>query len=1182
MRDNLRRLACGHFVYDNPKLHFKQDNIELNITKNVVCEQSFDIVSREVTKGVIWSSNERVKIIDNMFLGTVSTIHYIVDTNGLQKDDVIKGKFDVISNAGEYFLEYAFTVTAQFLKTNENDIADLFQFANFTRDYPEEAVAVFLSDNFNILIENDTKLSNIYEALKKENNTGRAIEEFLVAAGKKSPVSINLCGDKERSYICSDDRRDTIALEKNAWGYIEADICVEADFISMETKHISAQNFTGNKCELAYIINYEKLHDGYNYGRIIINTYNHKIVTDIEVKKIYAEYPDENTNEIYHDKRKLMYEITKNYLDYRMKKFDTGVWAERSANLIERLRTLDYDNPLYMLMQAQVYNLRKMNDEAQNLIEQVQVSKDDAFLYSYYLYVKSMLISNAVYTAKAAIDIKNLYENGNDDWRILWIRFYVDLTFGHNQSIKLMRIKESFRSGCKSGVMYMEALNVMNNQPHLLRVLDKFEIQVLTFGCKNNIVSEKLALHAAQIAVSDKNASNSKIELLKNIYKIYEKDEVLTSIISYLICAGSISRESNIYYEKGILRGIKITRLYEYYIKSLDKNKYPRFSKLVLMYFAYDASLDYENKSFLYADVLFNEAENEKIMEMYMPLIDKFAYEQLRYGRINNHLILIYKRIWNKCLFDEYTASSMMKILYTYKIKCYEENVKAVWVKHKEYKTLHRYEIINKCAFVPIYTKDAVIIFESESGEFFKDSFRYDIEKVFENKYYEMINESMLAYQYEENDIEKYKNIILYEQKKDIFNEEIYEAARCIINDADCDKKCKKKLNSWLIKYFEKSYDKENYLADIQIIDTDDLDENDAVRLIYASVDNNAYSFAFSIIKQYGICNANSGKISELARHILGFAGIEDDDELTQLCEYAFENKKYNADILENLEKRFNGTNEQMLDIWNACKDYDVFTGDIEERIVAQMLFTKSSDKRLTDVFDSYVKNGGHRTVIAAYAAYNAFMYFVKHREVDIAVFDVIEELIMEKRAIPDVCVLAYLKYYSLRTGELTESKSRFIYEIIKTLCAVDKCFEFYKNYSEVFALPYNMTDRTFAEYEGNPDSRVEIHYWFGESSNEYTEILSSCGGYFVKGFTLFYSESVRYYFVEEIGSETRKSDIFHMQNNVINKSETAGRFDSINKILSARQQHDPAEMKKCMYDYCVQDYVTQQIFKPM
>ena len=36
-----------------------------------------------------------------------------------------------------------------------------------------------------------------------------------------------------------------------------------------------------------------------------------------------------------------------------------------------------------------------------------------------------------------------------------------------------------------------------------------------------------------------------------------------------------------------------------------------------------------------------------------------------------------------------------------------------------------------------------------------------------------------------------------------------------------------------------------------------------------------------------------------------------------------------------------------MLDIWNACKDYDVFTGDIEERIVAQMLLQNQVIKGL-------------------------------------------------------------------------------------------------------------------------------------------------------------------------------------------------------------------------------------------
>lgn len=51
--------------------------------------------------------------------------------------------------------------------------------------------------------------------------------------------------------------------------------------------------------------------------------------------------------------------------------------------------------------------------------------------------------------------------------------------------------------------------------------------------------------------------------------------------------------------------------------------------------------------------------------------------------------------------------------------------------------------------------------------------------------------------------------------------------------------------------------------------------------------------------------------------------------------------------IFLKILKKDLGTNEQMLDIWNACKDYDVFTGDIEERIVAQMLLQNQVIKGL-------------------------------------------------------------------------------------------------------------------------------------------------------------------------------------------------------------------------------------------
>ena len=60
------------------------------------------------------------------------------------------------------------------------------------------------------------------------------------------------------------------------------------------------------------------------------------------------------------------------------------------------------------------------------------------------------------------------------------------------------------------------------------------------------------------------------------------------------------------------------------------------------------------------------------------------------------------------------------------------------------------------------------------------------------------------------------------------------------------------------------------------------------------------------------------------------------------------------------------------------------------------------------------------------------------------------------------------------------------------------------------------MTDRTFAEYAGNPDSRVEIHYWFEKAV---MNILRSFKLWrlFCKRIYTFYSESVRYYFVEEL-----------------------------------------------------------------
>ena len=69
--------------------------------------------------------------------------------------------------------------------------------------------------------------------------------------------------------------------------------------------------------------------------------------------------------------------------------------------------------------------------------------------------------------------------------------FYLS-TDSDNKSIRLVRIKDVINSGCISPVMYIEAMNIINAQPVLLRVLNQFEMQVINYGCRNDIISESL------------------------------------------------------------------------------------------------------------------------------------------------------------------------------------------------------------------------------------------------------------------------------------------------------------------------------------------------------------------------------------------------------------------------------------------------------------------------------------------------------------------------------------------------------------------------------------------------------------------------------------------------------------------------------------------------------------------
>ena len=72
--------------------------------------------------------------------------------------------------------------------------------------------------------------------------------------------------------------------------------------------------------------------------------------------------------------------------------------------------------------------------------------------------------------------------------------------------------------------MYIEALNIYNEQPDLLRVMNRFEVQVISEGIKYGIISKRLAEQTAVVIGNERSATGSHIELLKRLYEQFDEE----------------------------------------------------------------------------------------------------------------------------------------------------------------------------------------------------------------------------------------------------------------------------------------------------------------------------------------------------------------------------------------------------------------------------------------------------------------------------------------------------------------------------------------------------------------------------------------------------------------------------------------------------------------------------------
>lgn len=1190
MKDYINRLARGKYVYQMPELIARDGNIDTTVVTGEVSEYQFVLSSEDRIQDLLFSTNPRVKLTEHSFAGKEQVISYQVDARELEPGSIIEGQFQVVSNAGEMSVLYAFHVIEQYFETSLGKAFNLFHFTNLVHVAPEEAKNIFLSDRFvTVFINEDEHLKNIYSSLKNQPNTEAAMEEFLLVLRKKTQVMVEISDQKKVYEDFHNNQKECTVIHKSTWGYLELNVSTDAPFIELSVDKIHTDEFTGGKYELFYVLNKSKLHAGRNFGKIFIYNFYEKFEIEIEVdyRQELQEPRDmqlfpENALEI----KKAKLGLTKAYLDYRMKKSDIRSWISKSNQILDRIRGIDGNLVFFNLVQAQMYLLEKREEDGKWLLEHAKaavLSDIDSHveLYCYYLYVNSLLMHSEEYTREAAEIVTKYYENGYDSWRMLWLLFYLKGGQGSNQSVKLIRIKDTFHDGCTSPIMYYEACLILNQQPQLLRVLNHFELKVMTFGIRYGIIQEKLAKQFADVAGNEKVATPECMELLKKIYDLYENDQILTVLVTHMIRNACIGQESFPYYEKGVLRGLRITRLYEYYLASVCREYDRKLPKVVLMYFEFENELEYRLKAYLYANILMNKASYGDIYQSYERYMELFVYEQLKERHIDDSLVILYRELWKKQLITQDTCAYMAKLLYMHKFTCFDKGVQAVCVKHKEQKEPILYPLVEQEVYVPMYTEGCSVVFVCEDGIIRKDSVNYEVEKVFENM--PLMDEILPM-------IEENEGINLYRARNfavrgDYSAEAVLSWLHMLDNKLMNDD-FHMTVNSWMIHYYFEYYTGDDFKEMYGQIIKSNLKLQESKELIETCINFGLNKEAYELIQIYGYDHIMPARLFRLVKYMIGIQGSEYDTFLLDIGAFIFTNRVYDEDVLNYMMDYYKGTNDDMYQMWKACLNFSMDVNKLSERMLAQFLFTGEHTGRMTEVFGNFYGQGARGNVVLAYISYNAYLYLVHQKKANDIVFQAIEDAFEENRELPDTCYIAWFKHMTeILPEQFTEEKVRTAQKILNILCRDDKLFAFYRKFKGILEIPYNAIDKTVIEFRANPDCKVEIHYTYDSDDAQHYEVeimKPVAGGIFTRPFTLLYGDKLTYYFTVTGAGQDMTTEKFSHECGELNPEQSESRYDYINDCLASKELHDMVTLKKMMRNYSVKNYVTKQLFKPM
>ncbi len=732
MKNKIKRFAKGDFTTPQPEIVFPETRIVMRVGEGEIYQGSFSLQNQNEgnIRGLVYPSSYRIKCMEQGFEGNPVNIYYTYDGTGLVPGHVEHGKFTIVCSGGEYDITFTAIIEKPFVMTAYGKVQSLEDFKKLAFKDFAEAEKLFRSrDFYEILKYEDKRVQALYDNMRKWELDSQALEEFLVGCKQKEKLFL-LLEEESRAFLSvPETRKETLTITKNTWGYQSFDVTTKGDFLEVEHTKVTTDEFIGNSYRLEYLIKAEKLHDGSNFGQIIMESPYETLVYEVVVEK------NVERNEDYRMADMEFAALLKDYMACEGGKKEKSAWVEDALRQIEHIRQLDEDNEYYRLVQAHIYILGDRKEEARGILESYNYNRfaigKNVELSSYYLFLTTQISNDSVGQKKVAEELSRTYMKHPESWQILCMLINVDQEY-RIYSERLRALENQFYQGAHSVLFYMEAFKCYRDKSSSLKRLGEFEIQVLLFSAKYKLMTKELALYTANLASQMKQFDRHLYQTLVYAYKMYEEPMILTAICTLLIKGNRVDSSCFFWYEKAVDAELKIAQLYEYYMESLQPDHFRKaLPRSVYLYFMHGNTLDVQKKALLYSNLITYEDESSEIYAHYRDEMEIFAWNQLVQRRIDDRLRIIYKRFVVEDALDRERVRALYDVCHAYLITTKLSNMKFVLVIGQEGTVTQRVPYTQYGAQVFLYAKTDRIIWEGKDGRHYADSIPYDSKRLF-------------------------------------------------------------------------------------------------------------------------------------------------------------------------------------------------------------------------------------------------------------------------------------------------------------------------------------------------------------------------------------------------------------------------------------------------------------------